>query len=230
MQVKDTESFKKAIDQLATIIEEGNLHISVSGISVIALDKTNIVFLKALFPNSVIENDFDPIAMGLNFQEFNKLVSKVGNDEKMNFVLHDTEVEIRAEGNYTRSYFLPIIEVKEPSIEFKLDKYTVTLTEKGTILRDIFRSTSTVASSVTIKVDEHLTILAEGIQGRFLTKMDVGNEPGPFNVRFSTLQLFNLIKNADNEVTLKLGNNSPLYGTYTIGEIKIEFLLAHMLI
>jgi DNA polymerase III sliding clamp (beta) subunit (PCNA family) len=230
MYIKDTESFKKSIDQLATIVEEGNLHISISGISVIALDKTNVIFLKIHFPETVIENGIDPIAIGLNFQELNKIVSKIGNDEKITLALHETEVEIKADGAYKRNYFIPIIDVKEPSLEFKLDKYSISLSEKGQILRDMFRSASTVATSLAIKADEKITLLAEGIGGRFLTKIDLEKHVDPFSVRFSTLQLFNLIKNANDDVTLKLGNNSPLYGTYKIGDVKIEFLLAHMLI
>lgn len=230
MLIKDTESFKKAIDQLATLVEEGNLHISISGVSVVALDKTNIVFLKALFPGSVIENESEPIAVGLNFQELNKIIYKIGNDEKIALELHETELEIKAEGSYKRSYFVPIIDVKEPNLEFKLDKYPITLNEKSSILKDIFRSASTVATSVTFKADEKLTVMAEGIGGRFLTKINLEHEVEPFNIRYSTLQLCNLIKNASDEVTLKFGNNSPLYGTYKIGDIKIEFLLAHMLI
>ena len=230
MIIKDTENFKKAIDQLATIVEEGNLHISVSGINVIALDKTNIVFLKVLFPDSVIENSLEPIAVGLNFQEFNKIISKVGNDESINLIIHETEIELKTEGNYSRSYFLPIIEVKDPSIDFKLDKYLISITEKGQVLRDMFRSATTVATSVTFKAAERLDIIADGIQGRFVTNMTTEKEVTPFSVRYSTLQLYNLIKNAGDEINIKLGNNSPLYGKYNIGEISVEFMLAHMLI
>jgi len=230
--VQDTENFKKAFEQMSYFIDDCNIHTNDEGLTIKAFDNTQMLFLEYSLPKKMILGDLDSGVFGINISEFNKILSKIGNNENLSFYLEENQLALKVKGIYERTYFFPLKDLDEKEFRINKKDYDVSISLNAGILKDIFYSAKTVADAIVFDCNfKDIKLVAEGIYGKYATmiKPIQGND---CKTKFSANYLYNMIRSIDANVNveIKLNSQLPLYLSYKLGENKLGFFLAHMYI
>jgi len=230
--IKNNEAFRKSLDQIATFVDECNVHFSDSGIKIVAFDNAQIIYLEYELPKDAIEGELPSAIFGVNIVEFNKILSKINSQDKLYLEVEDNSLEIIIKGNYDRTFSFPQKIVDEKSLSIQLDDYPVRLDANADVIKDIFTCARVVSDAIVFDCKaNNIDILSEGIYGKYKTQIGAKTSVN-FKAKFSSIHLGNMLKNASNEtkVEIKLSSRYPFYLSYSIGENNLKFFLAHMFI
>lgn len=204
-----------------------------------AIDPSQIVLVNF----SIAKNAFDrfkvePTLVGVDVQELNKIMSRALPNDRLMMELTDSELNIKLEGDLSRSFSLPLIDVGEEEINVPEPKFDASVEINARILKEALRDAGLFGSSVVLKVKEgKLFIEARGSAGTLQT---IAKMPKHVSVKssaevvskYSLNFLQNIVKNAANEekVSMQLRSDAPMRVSYKIGPASLEFHLAHMIL
>ncbi len=239
IQLENAQNFKKCVNTLNTLIDEGKFKINEEGIRLRAMDPSQIAMVSFYMPKQAFrEFEVEEDEIQLNLNDLNDRTKTARSSDSLNLELDESSsrLKIDFQGKVEREFDLPLLNlsengVNEPSIDFDTE-----IKINGSTLKDILSDANLVASHVKIisKSDE-LEVKAEGDKGNLKTTIskdedvildyDVNEEQTAI---FPIEYLKDLLVGATSKsiVTLNLKTNNPLKLKYGIGEATLTYYLA----
>lgn len=239
IELKNVQIWQKSIEAIASFISEGNFRFNSNGVSLKATDQSQIVLVDYTLPKSAFDKfDVEPSLIGLDLVELSKIMNRTLARDRLLMNITDSELMVKLEGELSRSFKLPLIDVSDDEIKMPESKYDTTVEISARILKEALKDASLFGSSVVMLVKgDNFTIEARGSQGTLHTnsKPLAGlkiNSKKDVVSKYSLNFLMNIVKVADPEQTIKLEFSSdiPLRVSYNIADAKINYYLAHMLL
>ena len=233
--------FKRPVDAIATFISEGNFRFSDKGISLRAVDPSQIVLVDCFIDKDSFQNyDLEPTYVGVDVIELSKMLARSMPDDKLLMDVDDSEITLTLEGEFSRKFHLPLIDVSEAEKEVTIptQDFDAKVQINARLFKEALKDAHLFGSSVVLKVkNNEFKIEAKGSQGALHTVSKQGNLIQVHSnmeavSKYSLNFLTNVIKEADNDSTvlLEFKTDAPMKVSYTIGRAKMQYYLAHMVI
>ncbi|MCX6798968.1 MAG: hypothetical protein NTW59_02620 [Candidatus Diapherotrites archaeon] len=239
IELKDVGVWQKAIDSIASFISEGNFRFSEKGLSLRAVDPSQIVLVDFSIEKNAFEKySIEPAFVGVDLVELNKILARALPKDRLLMDLSESELNVKLEGELSRSFSLPLIDVNEEEIKLPEQRFDAKVDINARILKEALRDAALFGSSVVLRVKgSQLLIEARGSAGTLhtvakqaknITIKGNGEVVSKYGLNF----LQGIVKNADPEqqVTMQLRSDAPMKISYKIGPALLEFHLAHMLL
>jgi proliferating cell nuclear antigen len=232
---------KRTVDAIASFISEGNFRFTDKGISLRAVDPSQIVLVDCFIEKSAFSQyQIEPTLVGVDIVELARMLARSLPNDKLFLDVSDAEMELKLEGDFTRSFSLPLIDVSDGEKEIKIpeNKFDARIEINARLLKEALKDAHIFGSSVTLKVkNKQFHIEAKGSQGTLRTVSKEGKlisvkHGVDVTSKYSLNYLSNVIKEADNDsiITLELKSDAPLRVSYEIGKTKLQYYLAHMIL
>ncbi len=237
IEMKNSSFFKNAVEALSAFIPEGNFRFSEKGIYFRAVDPSQVVLVdyfvdKKLFDKYEVEPNF----VGIDLVEFNKLLQRSLPNDKVLINLLDSELQIKLESDLKRSFKLPLIDVSEDEAKIPQISYETKIVIGAVSLKEMLKDAGLFSSSVVLKLKgQKFSIEAKGASGVMdseATSVSKIESQKDVTAKFSLNFLQNIIKEADpsEKIEIFLKSDSPMKVSYNIGQSRITFYLAHMIL
>jgi len=170
--------------------------------------------------------------------ELEKIMQRSMPNDRMQLELGENELHLKFEGELSRSFRLPLIDVSDEEVSIPAPKFDAKVSINARILKEALKDASLFGSSVILRAKgKQFSIEARGSQGTLKT---VTKETTNVSVKadsevvskYSLSFLQNIMKEADNDanVVMELKSDAPMKVSFGIGEGSIEFYLAHMIL
>jgi len=239
IQLDKVEPWKRAIDAISYFISEGNFRFNDEGISLKAVDPSQIVLVNFHLPKTAFGKfNIEPTFVGVDLIELSKIMARALPQDKMVITLNDSEMQLKLEGDITRSFAIPLLDVSEAEVKMPSSNFDATIQINARILKEALKDASLFGSSVVLRVKgNQMLIEARGSSG---TLQSVAKQAKSISIKsdkdvmskYSLNFLQNIVKDAEPEqkITLQMRNDAAMRVTYKIGPAEIEFYLAHMIL
>ncbi len=232
---------KRTVDAIASFISEGNFRFTEKGISLRAVDPSQIVLVDCFIEKSAFSQyQIEPTLVGVDIVELARMLARSLPNDKLFLDVSDSEMELKLEGDFTRSFSLPLIDVSDGEKEIKIpeNKFDARVEINARLLKEALKDAHIFGSSVTLRVsNKQFHIEARGSQGTLRTVSKEGKlisvkHGVDVTSKYSLNYLSNVVKEADNDsiITLELKSDAPLRVSYEIGKTKLQYYLAHMIL
>lgn len=237
--LSDATMFKKCIDAISTLIDEGEFIANENGLMLRAMDPSQIAMVDFKLPKSAFEKfSSNTTKIGLNIDDLSVLMGRVRAGEKLEMRLDEEKARLilTFKGHSVRRFSIPLLDLgggvpNELKLEFE---NTVKL--NGTFFKEALKDTQLVSSYVVLHArPEVFVVKAQGDKGdvEIETKKD-SKQIIEYKVEKESRAMFpldylnDLLKSVDSStnVTLSLSTNKPLKMDYKIGEAEITYYLA----
>lgn len=239
IELKNAQFWQKSVDAISSFISEGNFRFNEKGMSFKAVDPSQVVLVDYFIDKSAFDvYDVEPTFIGVDLVELSRVMGRAMPKDKLQMEITDSEILVRLEGDLTRSFKLPLIDVSESDIKLPEHRYDAVVTIPSRIFKEALKDAGLFSSSVVLRVKgNQFMVEARGSQGTLNT---VSKQTKGITVKaakevvakYSLNFLMNLVKEADaeQEITLELRSDAPMRVSYKIGNSQIQFYLAHMLL
>ncbi len=239
IELEKVGPWKRAIDAISSFISEGNFRFNDSGISLKAVDPSQIVLVNFLIPkNAFGKFKVEPTYIGVDLVELSKIMARALPQDKMVMELTDSEMKLRLEGDISRSFSLPLLDVNDDEVKMPAQDFDASVEIHARILKEALKDASLFGSSAVLRVKgSQMLIEARGSAG---TLHSVAKQAKSISIKsrkevvskYSLNFLQNIVKDAEPEqkILLQLRNDAPMRVSYKIGPAQIEFFLAHMIL
>jgi DNA polymerase III sliding clamp (beta) subunit (PCNA family) len=168
------------------------------------------------------------------------MLSRSLTNDKLLLDVDENEMSLELEGDFSRKFHLPLIDVSDGEKELKLpsQSFDAKVEINARLLKEALKDAQIFGSTVLVSVkDNRFWIEAKGSQGNLKTVSKQGtliSVKGGSNVtsKYSLNFLSNIVKEADNDtnVLLEFKSDAPMRITYSIGRAKMQYYLAHMIL
>ncbi len=239
IELKDVVSWQRAIGAIASFISEGNFRFNDKGIALKAVDPSQIVLVDFSIPRSAFEKyRIEPTLVGVDLQELSKIMGRALPNDRLLMDLSDSELNIKLEGDLSRAFSLPLIDVSDDDIKIPVTSFDASVEVNARILKEALKDASLFGSSVVLKVKGgQLFVEARGSAGTLHT---IAKQPKLISVKgskevvskYSLNFMQNIVKEADSEskILMQLRSDAPMKVSYKIGPTSLQFHLAHMIL
>ncbi|MFH0927137.1 MAG: proliferating cell nuclear antigen (pcna) [Candidatus Micrarchaeota archaeon] len=237
--VEDAKKFKSAVDSVVNLIDEGTLEIASEGISLKAMDPSQISMVCFSMPKSAfVEYEAaDPDRVGINFDNFSKILARSRSGEKLEIYREENKIILKfSSGKKRRAFKIPILEMsagisREPKVEAD-----VTIKMLGSNLKEQIKDAALVSTHVSLnasaegfRVDVHGDssdlLVEQEKDSEELISMDVKNDA---KATFPLQYLDDITKACpeSSPITLNLKTNAPVKIEYEVSGAKLVYYLA----
>ena len=240
IELKKVELWKRSVEAISSFISEGNFRFNEKGIQFRAIDPSQVVLVNYEMNKNVFDKyEIEPTFVGVDLGELSKIMSRVLPNDKLVMDLTDSELLIKLEGDLSRSFRLPLIDVSEEDITMPLHKYAAKIEINSRILKEALKDASLFGSSVILRLKGgQFLIEARGsagslnISSKESKAISVTGNNKEIVSKYSLNYLMNIVKESDNEkkVVLEMKTDTPIKVSYKIGDSEIQFYLAHMIL
>ncbi len=238
--VTSAKLWKGIIAAVSELVDEANFIIAPDGLRLRAMDPSHVAMVELdLPPTAFDEYECDEeTVIGVNFDEFNKLLKRAKARERLELELSDrSRLTVKFVGKALRTFRMPLIdiageELPSPSLEFNVRAKVI-----ADALRDAIKDASVISDYVKFKADQEvLTILASGDRGDVEVKLseDMGSlieldvkEPSASTYSLSYLSDMMKAVAAAEIATIQFSTDMPLRLDFELpGEGRITYYLA----
>jgi len=239
IELKKVDSWKHAIDAISSFISEGNFRFNDEGISLKAVDPSQIVLVNFLMQKSAFDKFvIEPTFIGVDLAELSKIMARALPQDKMVLNLTDSEMQLKLDGVISRSFALPLIDVSEDDVKMSSPEFDASVEITARILKEALKDASLFGSSVILRVKkDEMSIEARGSSGTLhsVAKQEKGiaiKTKAEVVSKYSLNFLQNIVREADpdQKILLQLKSDAPMRISYKLGPAQIEFYLAHMIL
>jgi proliferating cell nuclear antigen len=165
LTLADTKLLKDSISIISELVTEARFNVSKDSIDLVAMDPANVAMvIFKLLSSSFTEYDVKKdVKIALNLNNLKQVLKRAGPNDILTLELVESRFKVVIQGNTTRTFYLPIIELEEkeqkiPSLNFPLSIKTDT-----TVLDEAIEDVSIVAESVQFICEaKKFTVVAEG--------------------------------------------------------------------
>jgi len=238
IEIEDAKAWKSCIDSIVNLIDEGSFEITSNGISLKAMDPSQIAMVSFSIPKSAFSSYKidETTKLGINFDSMSKILSRSRGKDKLKMMLDENKLVLEFLGEDKRSFKLPLINVqegaqKEPRIEFD-----AVVKMKAGQFKEILGDAALLSSHVVLDANNKgFFVEVHGDSGDLRVERDKTGE-ATLNVEvkkdsratFPLQFLEDMVKACpdDQSLSLHLKTNSPIKVEYSIGEAKLVYYLA----
>ncbi|MDD5317104.1 MAG: proliferating cell nuclear antigen (pcna) [Candidatus ainarchaeum sp.] len=238
MELEDAKFWKDCVDAIVNLIDEGVLEVKPEGITLKAMDSSQIAMVSFSVPKSSFVSYKVESAekIGLNFDNLGKILARTRGKERLRMSSEENRLELDFSDGTTRKFKVPLLDLsvgvqKEPKIE-----YDATVKINGGQFKEILRDASLVSSHIALEATEAgFFVEARGDSA----DMRVENAKSaqtvsevqarkPARATFPLQFLDDISKSCPNEgsMTIHLKNNAPVKVEYAIGDASLTYYLA----
>jgi len=237
--VEDAKFWKGCVDAIVSLIEEGVLEIKEDGISLKAMDPSQIAMVCFSAPKKSFSHyGVDaPAKLGLSFTDLSKFLARVRAGERLIMRMEENRLVLEfssEEGK--RSFKMPLIDIpagsqKEPKIE-----HEVSVRMRAGPLKEILRDAELVSSHLTLSAGEGgLAVDAHGDSAdlhveseRTAKAIEEIKAKKAAKATFPLTYLSNITKACpdDRPLTLHLKTNAPIKIEYSLDGAELVYYLA----
>jgi len=237
--VEDAKKWKNSIDAIVNLIDEGQLEVSKDGISLRAMDTSQIAMISFFMPSSAfMEYSVEGLhRVGINFDSLIKILARTRGKEQLEISQEENKLVLRfISGKRKRSFKVPILELpmgaqKEPTIQ-----HTALIKINGGQLKETLRDAALVSSHITLDASEAgFNVEVHGELADLKVESEKTSEEileltvqAPSRATFPLQYLEDIIKACpDSEaLTINLKGNAPVKIEYGVESAKIVYYLA----
>jgi len=240
IELKNALIWKASIDAIASFLSEGNFRFSDSGIKFRAIDPSQVLLVNYVMDKAGFDKyDVEPNFVGLDIAELAKIMSRTQANDKLVMDLNDSELSLTLQGEFERSFKLPLIDVPDEDVSIPEHEFDAKVEINARLLKESLKDASLFGSSVVFRVEgKDFFLDAKGsagslnISSKASKKCKVTANGKKVESKYSLSFLQNIAKEADPEtmVTLELKTDTPLKISYEIGKNPIQYHLAHMIL
>jgi proliferating cell nuclear antigen len=244
IELKNTVPWKKAIDSISSFISEGNFHFSDSGIFFKAIDQSQVVFVEFELPKSVFDKySIEPTLVGVDLVELGRIMNRATPEDRLSMDLTESELFLVFDGETTRHFSLPLIDINEEEINIPETKFDAKIELNSRILKEAIKDAALFGSSAVFKIkNSSFSIESQGSSGTVkatlkpakVTSIKNTEKPEKPEIisKYSLNFLQNIVKEADldKKIFLEMKTDSPMRISYSLGPSNIQFRLAHMIL
>lgn len=238
IHLSNVSSFQKAISALSNFISEGNFRFNESGISLKAMDASQILLVEMKFPKNAFQSfDVEPSFVGLDIGELNRILSRSQPNDSLRMELTDSELRVELEGETTRLFQLPLLDLAEDEAPTPNPKFDAKIQWNGRLLKEALKDASLFGSSVVLRAKQNQFVLeSKSSKGAFRSlakELSIQSKITDEVVsKYSLGFLQNMVKELEPEtpVHIELKSDSPLRCVYSIGPAEFQYHLAHMIL
>jgi len=232
--------FKDCVDALVTLIDEGTFNITQEGITLRAMDPSQIAMVDFKLPKEAFEKFTvtSDTKISLNLDHLSKITARSRPGETLNLKLDDSKSRLILifKGQNTRRFNMPLLdsttaEPREPSIDFD-----GTIKINGNVLKEGLKDASLISPHVILDTNEEgFTIESTGDKGHVIIETKKGDDILiEHSVNTSCKAMYPLeymndvLKGAESGavVLLELKTDAPLRVQYPIGQATVTYYLA----
>jgi len=164
----DARVWRYMIASIEKIIDEGVFVISESGISLRALDTSNVVMVDLFYPESSFR-EFEPgegeTEFGVSFGVLSKVLRRARKNDELELKVGESELEVIFRGRGKRLFRIPQIMLTHQKLPEPKIPITVTASITSTVFREAVRTIEPIADTIVFEADgegEKLYIRGEG--------------------------------------------------------------------
>lgn len=235
LTISDANSWKRSVDAIAALIDEGTFEFTESAMSLKAMDPSQIAMVdfemakKAFKAYDVSQKQ----SIGIDFSELSRVMRRAHPEDSITMELKGNKLEIHYDGKTKRKFLLPLIDAtahpNKPKIEFDV-KIKVPANDLKEVLADV----ELVSNYVVFEANEKsVEISSESESGKAeisLPKDAVLELKATKAARamFPLEYLKNMTRNTDvsTVIEINLKKDNPMKMEYAIGEGKVTYFLA----
>ncbi|MFH1056322.1 MAG: proliferating cell nuclear antigen (pcna) [Candidatus Micrarchaeota archaeon] len=238
--IADASFFKKCVDAIVSLVDEGTFVVSSDGIHLRTMDPSQIAMIDFSMPKTAFSKITvdDKTSVGINISDLSKILARTRSDEKLSISVDEKESKLLLEfsGPSRRHFKLPLLEStsvlpKEPKVEFD-----ASVKMKGRALKDVLHDAGLLSSHVILQTDDsEFVVEAHGDSGdlHIQTKKDSGNlesmtVKGKSRAMFPFQYLDDITRGCpdDASVNVELKSDAPVKISYQINDAKFSYYLA----
>ncbi|MEW6328498.1 MAG: proliferating cell nuclear antigen (pcna) [Candidatus Micrarchaeota archaeon] len=238
IQVEDARTWKNCVDAIVNLIEEGTLDVNSDGISLRAMDPSQIAMVsfgipKAAFLSYKVDSSNK---VGINFDNLSKILSRTRGKEKLTMSSEENKLllEFVSQDKTKRHFKLPLLDLpaghqKEPKIE-----YDAVIKINGGQFKEVLRDVALISSHLVLEAtDKGFNVTAHGDSADMRTESEKASVldlsvKSAARATFPLQYLDDITKAcADNQpMAIHMKSNAPIKITYPVGDASLVYYLA----
>lgn len=235
LTISDANSWKRSVDAIAALIDEGTFEFSEAGMVLKAMDPSQIAMVDFEMPKKAFKayEVKDNQSIGIDFSELSRVMRRAHPDDTVTLELKANKLEILYEGKTKRKFLLPLIDAtahpNKPKIEFDAN-----IKVAANDLKEVLADVELVSNYVIFEANEkELNIYSESESGKAEINLPKSalleiKAKTPARAMFPLEYLKNMTRNTDvsTVIDLSLKKDNPMQMEYAIGDGKILYFLA----
>ncbi len=234
---RDTRAWKTTFDVISQFITEGILQFRERGIEFEALDPSMILFVRMFYPKegfSVYELKHPIVNVPLPLSELQRILGRVQQSANLILELHGSTLKIYIEGERSiKEYLLPVIDMEPSPVAINLPQEGAKIIALAEDIRDALRDVGVVSKQVTVGVKDG-KLYFESVEGNSKAKtvIERANVDASSNVKsvYPLDYLSSIVRGAEDEISMVVGEDSPIRIDYRTGDARLMFVLAPILL
>lgn len=238
--VDEAKRYKNATDSIVNLIDEGLLEVGNDGLSLRAMDPSQIAMVCFSMPKTAFSEYVAPTPsakIGLNFDNISKILSRARGDEKLEISHDQNKLSIRfVAQDRKRNFKIPVLEIpagpaKEPKIQ-----HDAMIKVSSTHFKESLRDAALVSSHITLDASENkFSIEVHGDSSDLIEENEKSSAgiielkvEKPSRATFPLQYLEDIVKACpDNApLTIYLKTNAPMKVEYEVESAKVTYYLA----
>ena len=244
IEIADVKNFKKCVDSILNLVREGNFEIDENGISLRAMDPSQISMVifsigKESFANYSVKTGGK---IGVDLEYLSKILNRWKNNERVIMRILNKKFEIIFLGEKSKkNFYIPAIDVPSgPIRELKID-YIAKIKMRGKEINDILQDSAIIGPHVKFFVDKGLLrIESHGENSNLIAELEESENvkietSSPTSAIFSQEYLYSITKECDDKEEIEINISGPtendprpkpLCARYEIGNASFIYYLA----
>ena len=238
--VDDAKRYKSATDAIVNLIDEGQLEIGKDGLSLRAMDPSQIAMVSFAMPKTAFVDYDAPVPsakVGLNFDNIAKILSRTRGGEKLEISQAENKLQLKFIGEKRkRSFKVPVLDMpagatKEPALQ-----HDAIIKMSSSHFKESLRDAALVSSHISLSADENgFSIEVHGDSSDLTEENEKQSEEiiemkvtKPAKATFPLQYLDDIVRACPENAPLliHLKSNAPLKVEYEVESAKVVYYLA----
>ncbi|MFA5106528.1 MAG: proliferating cell nuclear antigen (pcna) [Candidatus Micrarchaeia archaeon] len=237
--VENAKDWKSAVDAIVNLIDEGQFEINQDGISLRAMDPSQIAMVSFTMPKKAFVQ-FEAKAtskVGLNFTNLSKILARTRDGEQLGISAEDNKVALKfASNGKKRTFKVPMIDLasgasREPNIA-----HDAVVKIVAGDLKDLLKDAAIVSTHVTLEANQGgFFVDVKGDSSELKTENEKTPEAtiqievkAPARATFPLKYLEDITKACPDAgtMTISLKSNAPVKVEYDVAQATVVYYLA----
>lgn len=230
---------KDSVSIISELVNEASFKIKPNSMELIAMDPANVAMvifklLSSAFTEYTVDKETD---LAINLANLKQILRRAKSSDSLTMEIEEDKLKIMLEGNSTRTFFLPIIDLEEKEQRVPDLHFPVTIKTKTSVLTDAIEDVDVVAESVSFVAEpKKITVVAEGDLSKAKIEIPskgdtiiVSDTPDKIKAKYSIEYLKKMILGAKlaDDVTIQFNKDYPLKLEYkAVDKLFLSFILA----
>lgn len=238
IQVEDARTWKNCVDAIVNLIEEGTLDINTDGISLRAMDPSQIAMVSFSIPKAAfLAYKVDSSSkIGINFDNLSKILSRTRGKEKLTMSVEENKLLLGfiSQDKTKRDFKIPLLDLpaghqKEPKID-----YDAVVKMNGGQFKEVLRDVALISSHLILEAtDKGFNVVAHGdsadmhSESEKASVLDLSVKTAA-RATFPLQYLDDITKACSDTqpMTIHMKSNAPIKVAYPVGEASLVYYLA----